>query len=352
MPGRADTTVTGHVGAGSYQVTAARTGHLLGRRVVPPSSRRVLGRTPPISRSPDPPMISSGVGQTRSDHPLQSSLLRGQTLVVIGGSAGIGLETAATCAKGGSRVILTARGADRLKPLASSWSEHRRVRHHRLRPPRQVLRRATRPGRPRPRHRPWAVLRAGRRLDFDAARRDLEIHLLLLVQVARNAAAGSAPAGHCSSSAAPAAGDQPSGPLTAALRPRSPRSTKNLALELAPIRVNLIAAGIRRHAAVGRDPRRGAGGAARAASRDPSDPARRRPRRHRRTGGPPHDQHGCHRRDLRHRRRPTAAQRLMKLSSRAPCWSSHVTRAATSDSHGGNDSPSRQDSAHDVLTPA
>ena len=41
--------------------------------------------------------------------------LRGQTVVVIGGSAGIGLETARRARAEGADVILTGRNPDRLK---------------------------------------------------------------------------------------------------------------------------------------------------------------------------------------------------------------------------------------------
>ena len=45
--------------------------------------------------------------------------LRGQTVVVIGGSAGIGLETARRARAEGADVILTARNPERLQRAAS-----------------------------------------------------------------------------------------------------------------------------------------------------------------------------------------------------------------------------------------
>jgi short-subunit dehydrogenase len=45
--------------------------------------------------------------------------LRGQTVVVIGGSAGIGLETARRARAKGASVILTARNAERLQHAAT-----------------------------------------------------------------------------------------------------------------------------------------------------------------------------------------------------------------------------------------
>ena len=90
--------------------------------------------------------------------------------------------------------------------------------------------------------------------------------------------------------------------LTAAL----PALTKNLALELAPVRVNLIAAGFvdtpLSAALLGDqlDARR-----EQLRTTLPIRP-RRRPGRHRRPGRPPDDEHGDHRSDVRHRRRPAA----------------------------------------------
>src|SRR3984893_14852267 len=45
--------------------------------------------------------------------------LLGQTVVVIGGSAGIGFETARRARTEGAKVILTGRNAERLQPAAS-----------------------------------------------------------------------------------------------------------------------------------------------------------------------------------------------------------------------------------------
>jgi NAD(P)-dependent dehydrogenase (short-subunit alcohol dehydrogenase family) len=80
--------------------------------------------------------------------------------------------------------------------------------------------------------------------DIEAARRDLDAHLLLRLQVARNAASKVRPGGTLlfmggTGGRRTAVGFALISALTAAL----PAMTKNLALELAPIRVNLIAAG-------------------------------------------------------------------------------------------------------------
>src|SRR4029077_10428548 len=81
-------------------------------------------------------------------------------------------------------------------------------------------------------------------LDFDKARRDVEAHLFLPLQVARNAVGKVRPGGTLlfmggigARRAAPGLA------FIAALGAGLPALTKNLALELAPIRVNLIAAG-------------------------------------------------------------------------------------------------------------
>jgi NAD(P)-dependent dehydrogenase (short-subunit alcohol dehydrogenase family) len=81
--------------------------------------------------------------------------------------------------------------------------------------------------------------------DFDAARRDLEAHVLLPLHIARNAARKVRPGGTLlfiggTGGRSTAVGLTLISTLTAAM----PAMTKNLALELAPVRVNLIAAGL------------------------------------------------------------------------------------------------------------
>ena len=80
--------------------------------------------------------------------------------------------------------------------------------------------------------------------DVEQARRDVEAHLLLPLQVARDAARTVRPGGTLlfmggTGGRRTAVGLTFISGLTAAL----PAMTKNLALELAPVRVNLIAAG-------------------------------------------------------------------------------------------------------------
>ena len=173
------------------------------------------------------------------------SELLGQTVVVIGGSLGIGLETARRARAEGADVILTARDPERLQrvgiELGASVTAFDATDFQRLgrffdelpRPIDHVL--VTGPG---PYYAPLAEF------DFEAARSDLEAHILLPLQVARKAAGKVRPGGTLlfmggTGGRRTAVGFALISALTAAL----PAMTKNLALELAPVRVNLIAAG-------------------------------------------------------------------------------------------------------------
>ena len=171
--------------------------------------------------------------------------LRGQTVVVIGGSSGIGLETARLARAEGADVIITARDPDRLHQagldLGASIAAFDATDFDRLARFFDELPGAidhvlvTGPG-------PYYALLAD--FDIEKARRDVEAHLMLPVQIARNAAGKVRPGGtllFMSGTGGRAAG--PGLALIAALAAAQPALTKNLALELAPIRVNLIAAG-------------------------------------------------------------------------------------------------------------
>ncbi len=171
--------------------------------------------------------------------------LLGQTVVVIGGSAGIGLETARRARAEGAKVILTGRNAEHLQQAASEvdalstaafdagdpialdrfFRDLQTIDH--------VMVTAGRPY-------------YGRLADMDFARiRDLVgAHLLLALYVARYAASRVRPGGTLifmggTGGRRPAIGMSIIGAVTAAL----PALTANLALEIAPVRVNLIAAG-------------------------------------------------------------------------------------------------------------
>ena len=172
--------------------------------------------------------------------------LVGQTVVVIGGSAGIGLETARRARVEGAKLILAARNPERLERAsreigtlstaafdATNFDRLKRFFDELPTPIDHVL--VTGPG---PCYSPLAEL------EIEKARHDVEAHLLLPLQVARYAAKKVRPGGTLlfmggTGGRHPAPGLALVSALTAAL----PAMTKNLALELAPVRVNLIAAG-------------------------------------------------------------------------------------------------------------
>ena len=172
--------------------------------------------------------------------------LLGQTVVVIGGSAGIGLETARRARAEGAKLILAGRNPERLQRAAReldalSTAAFDATDFERLgrffdelpTPIDHLL--VTGPG---PYYAPLAEF------DVDKARRDVEAHLLLPMLVARDAASKVRPGGTLlfmggTGGRGTAVGLGFVSALTAAL----PALTRNLALELAPVRVNLIAAG-------------------------------------------------------------------------------------------------------------
>jgi len=172
--------------------------------------------------------------------------LAGQTIVVIGGSSGIGLETARLARSEGAKLILAARDPGRLEHAAqelgalstaafdaTDFERLERFFNGLPRPIDHVL--VTGPG---PYYAPLA------NFDIDKARSDVDAHLMLPVVVARNAAGKVRPGGTLlfmtgTGGRRPGKGQVFISALTAAL----PAITKNLALEIAPVRVNLIAAG-------------------------------------------------------------------------------------------------------------
>jgi len=176
----------------------------------------------------------------------RAGVLGGQTVVVIGGTAGIGLETARLARAEGAAVILVARDAERLERVGKELGASRTAAFDatdfvRLAgffdelpvPIDHVL--VTGPG-------PYYAQLA--EFDFEKARRDLEAHLLLPILVARSAGKKVRPGGTLLFMGG--TGGRRTAPglsLIAALTAAGPALTKNLALELAPVRVNLIAAG-------------------------------------------------------------------------------------------------------------
>jgi NAD(P)-dependent dehydrogenase (short-subunit alcohol dehydrogenase family) len=172
--------------------------------------------------------------------------LAGQTVVVIGGSAGIGFESARRARSEGANVILTGRDPDRLNQAAQELGAQRTAAFDATdfdqlqrffealpAPIDHVL--VTGPG---PYYAPLAEF------DFEKARRDVEAHLFMPMQVARNAVGKVRPGGTLLFMGG--TGGRATAPgfaLISALTAAGPALTKNLAVELAPIRVNLMAAG-------------------------------------------------------------------------------------------------------------
>jgi NAD(P)-dependent dehydrogenase (short-subunit alcohol dehydrogenase family) len=172
--------------------------------------------------------------------------LLGQTVVVIGGSAGIGLETARRASAEGAGLILTGRDPERLQRAASEIGAQGSAAFDAT--DAAALERFFRDLEAPIDH---VMVTAGRPhygrlvdLDLEQARRALDEHLLLALQVARNAAGKVRPGGTLlfmggTGARRPGIGLGIASTVTAAL----PALTASLALELAPIRVNLIAAG-------------------------------------------------------------------------------------------------------------
>ena len=172
--------------------------------------------------------------------------LLGQTVVVIGGSAGIGLETARRARAEGADVVVTARDAARLDRAATELGALSSAAFDATDVARleQFFEELATPI-------DHLMLTAGQpyyaplvTMDFDQARRDVDAHLWLILHVARSAAAVMRPGGTLlfiggTGGRRPAVGLSIVSTFTAGL----PALVRNLALELAPVRVNLIAPG-------------------------------------------------------------------------------------------------------------
>ena len=163
---------------------------------------------------------------------------------MIDGSSSIGVETARLAREEGADVIITARDPDHVYRVGlelgasiAAFDATDATRLHRFfgelpGPLDHVLVSTSEPY-----YAPFAEL------EFDKARRSVEAHFWTLLQVARNVADVMRPGGTLlfvgdTAGRAPAAG-----PVVTTLAVGLPALTKNLALELAPIRVNLIATG-------------------------------------------------------------------------------------------------------------
>jgi NAD(P)-dependent dehydrogenase (short-subunit alcohol dehydrogenase family) len=176
----------------------------------------------------------------------QEQDLVGQTLVVIGGSSGIGLETARLARARGAGVILTARDPGRLQAAArqveaqaveafdvTDLARLARFFADLPAPIDHVMLTGSGPY--------YATLHD---MDFDKAAHDILDHLLVPLAVARCGAARMRPPGTLMFIGG--TGGRQTGPglsLISALTAAMPRLVATLALELAPIRANLIAPG-------------------------------------------------------------------------------------------------------------
>lgn len=172
--------------------------------------------------------------------------LIGQTVVVMGGSSGIGLETARRARAEGAEVILTGRNPERLERAGKELTAKRTAAFDANDPVRldaffrdllapidHVMVTAGHP-------------HYGRLMTMDPAdvRSALDEHLLLVLQIARHAASKMRPGGTLvfmvgTGARHPRVGLGIVPATTAAL----PALAAGLALELAPVRINLIAAG-------------------------------------------------------------------------------------------------------------
>ena len=172
--------------------------------------------------------------------------LAGQTVAVIGGSAGIGLETARRARAEGADVILAARNPNRLKQAAQEVGAQRTAafdatdwaaldRFFQDLPEQIDHVMVTGPG---PYYAPLADL------DRERAHRAFDSHQWLAVAVAQHAVGRVRPGGTLlfmsgTGGRRPGVGMALISAATAAL----PALIANLAVEVAPVRVNLIAAG-------------------------------------------------------------------------------------------------------------
>ena len=174
------------------------------------------------------------------------SVLDGQTVVVIGGSAGIGLGTARLARAEGAEVVLTGRNPERLEGAAreigargtaafdaTDFAQLERFFDDLPTPVDHVMVTAGAPY--------YAPMKD---MDLDKVREDVEAHLLLPLRVGRLAMGRVRPGGTLlfiggTGGRRPDVGLVMVSAITAAM----PALIANMALEIAPVRVNLIAAG-------------------------------------------------------------------------------------------------------------
>lgn len=171
--------------------------------------------------------------------------LRGQTVVVIGGSAGIGLETARRAQAEGADVILTGRNRDRLQRAADELGAQGSAAFDANDSTAIAAFFDSLPGRL-----DHVMVTAGgpyyapvAEMDFDEARRALAEHPMLIAGVARYGAPKLHPGGSLVFMGGTGGRRPAIGAMAAALTAALPAMTAGLAVEIAPVRANLIAAG-------------------------------------------------------------------------------------------------------------
>ena len=172
--------------------------------------------------------------------------LAGQTVVVIGGSAGIGLETARRARAEGADVIITGRNPDRLEQAALDVGAQRTAAFDASDP--AALRKFFQE---LPAPIDHVMVTAGGpsygpllEMDSVQVRRALSDHVVQALEVARNAAGKMRPGGTLLFMGGTGARRIGHGlGIASAATAVLPPFTAALAVELAPVRVNLIAAG-------------------------------------------------------------------------------------------------------------
>jgi NAD(P)-dependent dehydrogenase (short-subunit alcohol dehydrogenase family) len=175
----------------------------------------------------------------------REAALAGQTVVVIGGSSGIGLETARRARFEGADVVLSGRDAQRLEHAArelgarssaafdaTDFERLARFFDELPAPIDHVL--VTAGG-------PYYARLAD--IDFAQARHNVDQEFWLPLHIARRAVGKVRPGGTLLFIGGTGGRRPTAGPLIVAFTAAMPALTRALALELAPVRVNLIAAG-------------------------------------------------------------------------------------------------------------
>jgi len=175
-----------------------------------------------------------------------SPALTGQIVAVIGGSSGIGRQTAHLARDEGADIILTGRDPERLEHAAAELGALSTSAFDATDP--AALRRffTDLPGQV-----DHVMVTAGSQyyaplaeIDFEAARRNLDEHLLLPLQIGRDAAGRVRPGGTLIFMTGTGGRRRGPGMAIAGIASAAvPAIAANLAVEIAPVRVNLIAAG-------------------------------------------------------------------------------------------------------------